>query len=165
MPTGRLQISRGQGSEAPPAAGPRLRLVRAAPPEAPGRKATAAAAAPPPPPPASPDYHLVHDRLTALERLARLHAEGCLDGEEFAAEKAAILALPADELVLRHPAAPAAPGAAPAAAPDRAPPLAGRLLGWRLLPFGLLAGLGLSVWAQPRETLAFADQALRWLGA
>ena len=56
MRTGKLAISRGHQLAEPP----HLSLV----PAAPGPAAPA--------PPASPDYHLVHDRLTALERLARL---------------------------------------------------------------------------------------------
>lgn len=163
MRTGRLNISRGyQRDETavsdPP---PRLALVReqAAP-------APPPAAAPPPEPalPASPDYHAVHDRLSALERLACLFGQGALTAEEFAAEKLLILGLPADELVLRE----AAPVHFVPAAPRRArqgPSLVGRMLSWRFLLFSLVMGVGFSFAAQPDETLRLFDQLLRNFGA
>lgn len=161
MRTGRLSIGRGHGGGAPPLpAGPRLRLVpKGAPPE-PETVAPAKAEAPVP---ATLDYHLVHDRLTALERLTRLHEQGALSADEFAAEKAAILRLPAEELVLRAEAAPPPPPARIERSPG--PSLIGRLMSWKFLPVGLAAGLGLSWYAQPRETLAFLEQAARYLGA
>ncbi|MFN3944884.1 MAG: hypothetical protein ACK4K7_08135 [Allosphingosinicella sp.] len=170
MPTGRLQISRGhERGDAPHAEGPRLRLVGAGePPPAPAAPAPPEVAAEPAPAPAPAtlDYHLVHDRLTALERLSRLHEQGALSSDEFAAEKAAILRLPAEELVLRAPA----PTQEPARRPDRiarprGPSLLSRLFSWKFLPVGAAAGLALSWYAQPRETVAFLEQAARYLGA
>lgn len=151
MRTGKLAISRGhQWSETP-----HLALVP---------EAAEPRPAPAPTAPASPDYHLVHDRLTALERLTRLFEQGTLSGEEFAAEKRVILGLPADELVLRE-AAPV--GFVPAAPrrPQCGPSLLGRMLSWRFLLFSLVMGLGFSFAAQPDETLRFFDQALRYFGA
>ena len=152
MRTGRLSISRGHellGTPDEPA--PKLTLVQPA-------------AAPEPAAPASPDYHLVHDRLTSLERLTRLFELGALSAEEFAAEKALILALPADELVLRVPApvhfAPAAPRR-----PLRGPSLVGRMLNWKFLLFSLVVGLGFSYATQPNETARLFDQTMRLFGA
>lgn len=150
MRTGRLSISRGhQLPETPDGpAPPQLKLVP--PPAAPA-------------PPASPDYQVVHDRLSALERLTRLFELGALSAGEFAAEKALILALPADELVLRDIApvhfVPAAPRK-----PARGPSLIGRMLNWKFLLFSVVAGLGLSFAAQPNETQRFLDQILRAAG-
>jgi hypothetical protein len=115
-------------------------------------------------PPASPDYHLVHDRLTSLERLTRLFEIGALSAEEFAAEKALILGLPADELVLRIPAPVGFVPAAPRR-PVRGPSLLGRMLGWKFILFSLVAGLGFSFAAQPRETAHLFEQTLRMFGA
>ena len=151
MRTGRLSISRGhQLQETPEAsAPPQLKLV------------------PPPAEPASsvsPDYHAVHDRLTSLERLTRLFELGALSAEEFAAEKALILALPADELVLRD----AAPVHFVPAAPRprrRGPSLIGRMLNWRFLLFSLVVGLGFSYATQPGDTARLFDQTLRLFGA
>lgn len=146
MRTGRLSISRGH--------------QLAATPEGPGPPQLALVQARPAPEPASPDYAAVHDRLTSLERLARLFELGALSAEEFAAEKALILALPADELVLRQPApvhfVPAEPRRA-----QRGPSLVGRMLNWKFLLFSLVAGLGFSFAAQPDETQRFLDQVLR----
>ena len=164
MRTGKLSISRG--SQLPEAAArePRLTLVPKA------EVAPAAPAAPAAPvehpvqPLPSSDYRLMHDRLTALERLARLHSQDLLSAEEFAAEKAMILSLPADELVLRQALPePSAPPALPEA--ERGPSLLGRMLSWRLVPIGLVAGLGLSFGAQPQETMRFFDHALSLIGA
>jgi len=156
MRTGRLSISRGhqlQGAPEGPAP-PQLALVPQA------REPEPAA-----PAPASPDYHAVHDRLTSLERLARLFELGALTAEEFAAEKALILALPADELVLRDPApvhfVPAAPRQRIRA---RGPSLIGRMLNWKFLLFSLIVGLGFSFATQPDETRRFFDQMLRLFG-
>jgi hypothetical protein len=157
MRTGRLSISRGhqlQGAPEGPAP-PQLALVpQPAPPPAPE-----------PAPPASPDYHAVHDRLTSLERLARLFDLGALSAEEFAAEKALILALPADELVLRE----AAPVHFVPAAPRRrirarGPSLIGRMLNWKFLLFSLAVGLGFSFATQPNETQRLFEQILRAVG-
>ena len=156
MRTGRLNISRGHQVDMADSIPPRLALV----PQHAEPAAEPASALPP----FSPDYHLVHDRLTALERLTRLFEQGALSAEEFAAEKRVILGLPADELVLRE-AAPV--GFVPAAPrrPQRGPSLLGRMLSWRFLLFSLVMGLGFSFAAQPDETLRFFDQALRYFGA
>src|SRR3954468_8922781 len=103
MRTGRLSIARGH--ELP--AAPRLALVGDA--EQAER--------------VSRLYTPMHDRLGALERLARLHAQGALTDGEFAAEKALILQQHPDELVLNEPLL-------TAEAPRR-PSLAGRLFGWK----------------------------------
>jgi hypothetical protein len=142
MRTGKLAISRGHQLSEPP----HLKLV----PEAPAV-------------PSSPDYHLVHDRLTALERLTRLFEQGALSAEEFAAEKALILRQPADELVLREPApvhfVPAEPRR-----PQPGPSLLGRMLSLKFLAVGLIAGLGFSWGTQPDETMRFFDQLFRYFG-
>lgn len=150
MRTGRLSISRGHQLQETPEqpAPPQLKLVP--PPAEPAA-------------PASPDYHVVHDRLTLLERLTRLFELGALSAEEFAAEKALILALPAEELVLRE----MAPVHFVPAAPRRAAPgnsLAGRMLNWKFLLFSLVVGLGFSFVTQPNETQRFFDQILRLFG-
>jgi hypothetical protein len=116
-------------------------------------------------PPASPDYHLVHDRLTSLERLTRLFELGALSAEEFAAEKALVLALPADELVLRTPAPVSFVPAEPRRRPVRGPSLLGRMLGWKFILFSLVAGLGLSYAAQPVQTMHLFEQTWRLFGA
>ncbi len=153
MRTGKLSISRGHeiGAIAP---APRLALVPRAEPE------TRAAPVREPAAPASPEYQLVHDRLTALERLTRLLEQGALSEAEFAAEKATILSLPADELVL-HEAAHVS--AEPPRLP-RGPSLLGRLLSWKVLPVGVAAGFALSFAAQPRQTIGFFDELLRLFG-
>jgi hypothetical protein len=118
---------------------------------------------PPQAPPASPEHHLVHDRLTALERLTRLFERGALSPDEFAAEKALILALPVDELVLRT----AAPVGFVPAAPRRAargPSLLGRIFGWKFLLFSLLVGLAFSWAAQPNQMARLFGQTARLFG-
>lgn len=107
-----------------------------------------------------PSAHgLVHARLDALERLTRLFEQGALSAEEFAAEKATILRLPADERAFRDFAAGRRPpqGAA-------GPSLLGRLLNLKLLLAGLGVGIGVSYAVQPGETLNYLDQALRMIG-
>jgi len=143
MRTGKLAISRGHEMADPP----HLTLVPATPDAV-------------PPPPASPDYHFVHDRLTALERLARLHEQGALSAEEFAAEKALILGLPADEYVLRE-AAPVHFVPAGRAQP-RGPSLLGRMMSPKFLALCLVAGFGFSYAAQPAETVRLFEQAGRY---
>jgi hypothetical protein len=144
MRTGRLSISRGRQLEG----GAHLTLV-------PAGSA---------PPPSTPDYLLVHDRLTALERLTRLHEQGALSAEEFAAEKRLILGLPADELLLSDPApvhfVPAQPRRQP-----RGPSLIGRMLNWKFLLFAFAAGLAFSYAAQPDETVRLFEQAAAAIGA
>ncbi|MGZ8359370.1 MAG: hypothetical protein ACXWUX_02515 [Allosphingosinicella sp.] len=154
---------------------PRLQMV---PREEPGFEAApaplsvapiVATPVPPPAPPLSPEYHVVHDRLTALERLARLRDEGALTAREYAAEKALVLALPADELVLQE-AAPRVPELAAEILPVagstllQSPPLIDRFAGWKLLPLGLGAGLALSYASQPRETVRFLEDVFRLFG-
>jgi hypothetical protein len=99
------------------------------------------------PPPQSVDYHLVHDRLSMLERLTALRAAGTLGDEEFLAEKERILALPAEELVLRP----------SEAAPTSGPSLFGRLFKWKLVGIGVLLGLAAGLFTRP-------DEAFRLLG-
>src|SRR5947208_7118298 len=137
MRTGRLSISRGHQLQGEPVAiPPQLVLV-----PQPAEPRSAPVPVPHQAPPASPDYQLVHDRLSALERLARLFELGALSAEEFAAEKAVVLALPADELLLSHPAPVSFVPAAPRT-PARGPSLLGRLFGWKFLLLSLAAGLG-----------------------
>jgi hypothetical protein len=160
MRTGRLSISRGHELEGTPeAASPRLKLVQQ-PAEAPVTREPASVPPRAEPPPVSPDYHAVHDRLTALERLTRLRESGVLSAREFAAEKALILALPAEEMLLCDPA----PVHSVPAAPAPGPSLIGRMLGWKFLLFSLCAGFAFSYAAQPNLTARFLDQSLRALG-
>lgn len=146
MRTGKLAISRGHQLAEPS----HLTLVPEAAPAAPV-------------PPASPDYQLVHDRLTALERLTRLFEQGALSAQEFAGEKALVLGLPADELVLRD-AAPVHFVPAHPRRPARGPSLLGRMLGWRFVLFSLVVGLGFSFAAQPEPTTRFFTQIFRAVG-
>lgn len=136
MPTGRLSIARGEPDAAPAAPRPERPVAVLVPPST-----------------AAPDPFRVEHRLAALERLTRLVEQGALSADEFAAEKALVLRLPADELVLSEPA------------PRRGPSLAGRMLRWHFLPAGLAGGLALAWWVQPHETMRIADQLLRALGA
>ena len=160
MRTGRLSISRGHQLQGEPVAfPPQLTLV-----PQPAEPSPAPVSVLQQAPPASPDYHLVHDRLTSLERLTRLFELGALSAEEFAAEKALVLALPADELVLRTAAPVGFVPAEPRGRP-RGPTLLGRMLGWKFLLFSLVAGLGLSFAAQPNETTRLFEQTLRLFGA
>jgi hypothetical protein len=115
-------------------------------------------------PPASPEYHLVHDRLTSLERLTRLFELGALSSDEFAAEKALILGLPTDELVLRTLAPVGFVPAAPRRRFERGPSLLGRMLSWKFILFSLVAGLCFSYAAQPKETTHLFEQILRLFG-
>lgn len=147
MRTGRLAISRGHQTAEPP----HLALVPAEPLREPEQ-------------PKSADYHLVHDRLTSLERLTRLFEQGALSAEEFAAEKLLILGLPADELVLRE-AAPVHFVPAQPRRPQPGPSLIGRMLSWKFLVLSLVVGLGFSYGTQPDETMRFFDQILRVFGA
>jgi hypothetical protein len=94
---------------------------------------------------------LVEHRLAALERLSQLLERGVLSPDEFAAEKALVLRLPVDELVLHENAA---------AAPEPHPSLLGRLFGWRLIAAGLAAGLALSAYSSP-EALGDLSRYLR----
>lgn len=148
MPIGKLNISRGYETGVSTATAPRLALVPrdAGPPP----KAKPAATL------VSTEYQPAHDRLAALERLAKLAKQGALTPEEFAFEKARILGHSANALVLELPApSPRASG----------PSLASRMFSWKFLPVGLAAGLGLSFASQPQETIRFFDETLRLLGA
>lgn len=129
MQARRLTISRGTEKAG---AAPRLVRETAAPP--PRAQAAEPAA----------DLHLVHHRLVALERLAALHEKGALSAEEFAAEKALVMRVPADELVLSP----------DAALPVRGPSLLGRLFNPKLIAAGIVAGLALSAYTQPQELAA-----------
>lgn len=149
MRTGKLSISRGyQAADSAPAA-PRLTLV-------PREPEPVRTKAKPAPAPVAPEYRPAHDRLAALERLARLAKQGALTPEEFAFEKAHLLGHAAEAPIEHRPAAPTPrpPG----------PSLVGRLFSWKFLPVGLAAGLGLSFASQPQQTLRFFDEALRLLG-
>ena len=158
--TGKLSISRGYRFGESDAPVPRLVLVPKSG-QAPKPKAARPPAAPAAP--VSAEYQLAHDRLSALERLARLRKQGILSADEFAAEKALILGQSAGELVLHETAAiDEAPDRPPA--PARGPSLLGRLFSWRFLPVGVAAGLGLSFASQPQETIRFFDEALRLFG-
>jgi putative oligomerization/nucleic acid binding protein len=102
----------------------------------------------------APDFCLVHHRLAALERLSVLRDKGALSAEEFAAEKALVLRLPAEELML----------APEGMLPPRGPSLLGRLLSWKLLAAGIVGGLCLSAYTAPRDLMILADQAARLIG-
>ena len=99
-------------------------------------------------PPAA-DHALVHHRLAALERLTALLDKGVLTQSEFTAEKALVLRLPAEELILRA-------GLPPSA--DRGPSLLGRLFGWKLLVPGAALGFALSWYSDPDAFLRLAGQ-------
>ena len=128
----------------------------------------------PPPVPASPEYRFVHDRLTALERLATLRKLGIITLEEFAAEKALVLHPQTEELVLHETAPPVAtpivmgpPNLAPRpqrSAAVAAPPLANQMFSWRFLPVGVALGLILSYASQPRETVRFFSDLFSLIG-
>jgi len=126
---------------------------------APVPETAAAALAPRPARPAdpaapAPDFCLVHHRLAALERLSLLRDKGALSAEEFAAEKALVLRLPAEELML----------VPEGMLPPRGPSLLGRLMSWKLLAAGVAAGLCLSAYTAPRDLMLLADQAARMIG-
>ena len=160
MRTGRLSISRGHQLQGEPVAfPPQLTLV-----PQPAEPMAAPVSVPQQAPPASPDYHLVHDRLTSLERLTRLFELGALSAEEFAAEKALVLGLPADELVLRIPAPVGFVPAEPRRRSERGPSLLGRMLGWKFLLFSLVVGLAFSFATQPSQTTRLFEQTLRLFG-
>ena len=181
MRIGKPSISRGsQLGELAPSA-PRLSLVPCEMVSADPAPVRVAQRIPPPAlvpaaspsvPAVCPEYSIVHDRLTAIERLARLREQGALSPEEFEIEKSVVLGLPADDLVLHQPALPpsaervrakeaALPGPRP---PAHSPSLIGRLFGWHLIPLGLAAGLGFSFATQPQETWRFFDEVIRLLG-
>ena len=86
---------------------------------------------------------LIHVRINALERLTRLVEQGTISLDEFRVEKALILQLT---------------GGKPAPKKSRSPRKR-RLRGWQLIPLAAFAGIGLSWWAQPDQTLAVFNQA------
>ena len=154
MPTGKLTISRGYQLDQPDPPAPRLSLVpRAAEPPSPEPE--------PGRPPGWPDYQAVKERLASIERLARLHKQGALTDDEFAAEKAALLSRRSDP---RLTTAPIACAPTPEVRPVRGPTLLGRIFGWKVLPVGIVAGLAFSYASQPRETLDFFKETLRLVG-
>lgn len=104
-----------------------------------------------PAPPHSVDYHLVHDRLTMLERLTALRAGGTLSEEEFLTEKERILALPAEELVLR-PADPAR------SVQPHSPSLLAGLFNWKVLWLGTFLGVGLAFFTRAEETMQLLER-------
>ena len=152
MRTGKLSISRGYQLDRPEPPAPRLALVpRIAEP----------ANAEPEPSPGWPEYQAVKERLAAIERLARLHKQGALTDDEFAAEKAALLSRPPDRAVAT---APISSMLVAEARPVRGPTLFGRIFGWKVLPAGIVAGLAFSYVSQPRETVDFFNETLRLIG-
>jgi hypothetical protein len=158
MRTGKLAISRGHQLPAQSdSAAPHLALVPRGDVE-PGVEPPLA------PPPASPEYGLVHDRLTSLERLTRLFEHGALSPEEFAAEKILILGLPVDDLVPRD-AAPISFSPVQPRRPVRGPSLVGRMLSWKFILLSMLVGLGFSFVSQPDATMRLFDQIGRYFGA
>ena len=169
MRNGRLAISRGhQLVHGPEEAVARMALVPTPPRPAPlalGEPAAEAAPAPTARVETTPDHELIDRRLTALERLTLLREHGALSEDEFADEKALVLGRFAMRTVPDGPAgfAPAAPE--PGRRRRNGPSLLGRLFGgWRAIPVGLLAGIGLSFAAQPEPTIRFFDELLRLFG-
>jgi hypothetical protein len=100
------------------------------------------------------DYQLVRERIDALERLSLLRDIGVLSPEEFAAEKALVLRLPAEELLLDE----------DQMLPARGPSLLGRLFGWKTFLIGAAIGLGLSAYTAPQDLMKLADGASRLIG-
>ena len=150
MRTGRLSISRGHElarRDAPAALPAELRPTRAEPPCARPEAVIVA------------DYSALDERLSALERLARLFEHGALSAEEFAAEKALVLAYPVDELLL-HDKAPVGFVPAEPRAPRPGPSLVGRMLSARFLLLCVVCGLGFSFAVQPHETGRLFEQTL-----
>lgn len=162
MQGGKLIISRGL--QAVPEAAPRpvereaqpRPELRAVPQPRPGERPERPVAAPAGAraPVSIADYQLVRERLDALERLSLLRDIGVLSPEEFAAEKALVLRLPAEELLLdeEH------------LLPRRGPSLLGRLFGWKMLLVGAIVGLGLSAYTAPQDLMKLADGASRLIG-
>ena len=108
----------------------------------------------PAPPVCIADYQLVRERIDALERISLLRDIGVLDAEEFAAEKALVLRLPVEELLLDE----------DHMLPRRGPSLLGRLFGWKMLLTGAVVGLGLSAYTAPQDLAKLADSASRLIG-
>lgn len=112
----------------------------------------------PQPPAATPaaaaDYHCVRERIDALERLSLLRDIGVLTPEEFAAEKGLVLRLPAEDMLEQR----------ESILPHRGPSLLGRLLGWKLLVTGALAGLAFTAFTAPQDLTSLADRLSKLIG-
>jgi hypothetical protein len=87
----------------------------------------------------------LHLRLAAIERLARLVEQGILSHQEFREEKALVMGLTGEELLLTE--------VAPEVASSR-PSLAGRLLHWRIVAALGVAGLTWLWMAEPEGSAA-----------
>lgn len=146
MQAGRLIISKGSGAPGEGSQAPRAEPRSASPVQPPAAAAPSAGPA--------PDFNLVHHRLAALERLSLLRDKGALSAEEFAAEKALVLRLPAEELWL----------APEAAIPTRGPSLLGRLFSLKMLVAGAAAGVCLSAITAPQDLLSLIDRAAVLIG-
>jgi hypothetical protein len=88
----------------------------------------------------------LHLRLAAIERLARLVEQGILSHQEFREEKALVMGVTGEELLLTE--------VAPAEAAPPRPSLAGRLLHWRVALALGAAGLAWFWMAQPEQSTA-----------
>ena len=128
--------------------------LRAVPPSRPPERPNSAPAPAPAAPVSIADYQLVRERLDALERLSLLRDIGVLTPDEFTAEKALVLRLPAEELLLGE----------DHMLPPRGPSLLGRLFGWKMLLAGAIVGLGLSAYTAPQDLMKLADSASRLIG-
>lgn len=150
MPTGKLQISRGSDLPALSPKGPQSSLI--------APEAEPATALEPTTIEDERGHQIILARLDVLERLARLRSLELLTAEEYAFEKAFVLARTAEGVAgdIDNPLA---------AKSTAKPPLVGRLFSWKLLPVSLIAGLALSFGIQPQETIRFFDQALSQIGA
>lgn len=104
-------------------------------------------------PGATADPRLVHHRLLALERLNRLREKGALSADEYAAEKALVLRVPADVRAFEAMARP--PGH---------PSLFGRLFNMRLIAAGAAAGLALSAFTAPQDFYGLVERAQSLFG-
>ena len=103
-------------------------------------------------PGAAADPRLVHHRLLALERLNRLREKGALSADEYEAEKALVLRVPADVRAFEAMSAP------------RHPSLLGRLLNMKLIAAGAAAGLALSAFTAPQDLYGLVERAQTLFG-
>jgi hypothetical protein len=92
------------------------------------------------------------ERISALERLANLHARGILSDEELAAEKRLVIGAAQDRAEMPSGPVSFVPGAGAA---QRGPSLAGRMMNWRVLAAGLVAGGAICLVSEPNETARF----------
>ncbi|HEY5710724.1 MAG TPA: hypothetical protein VIT38_02415 [Allosphingosinicella sp.] len=171
MSTGRLAISRGYQLLAyeEELATPQLSLVQwfEAPAEAeaePESEAESEIESALPLPPVSPELQIVHDRLTALERLTHLFEQGVLSVDEFVDEKARILGRQVDELILCN-AAPVSFSPAEPRPVQLGPSLVGRMMNWKFLLISLVVGLAFSLATLPDATLHLFVQVARYFTA